>query len=95
MQIVLGDYVGAILGLARDGLSWRLNPREVHPALMLSGIWKLTSITPPENATNRSRILSTRRGQRSLCRVQFVISLACNPFGPRHEMDRGLFPQDF
>lgn len=29
MQIILGDYVGAILGLVRDGLSWRLNPLEV------------------------------------------------------------------
>ena len=24
MQIILGDYVGAILGLVRDGESWRL-----------------------------------------------------------------------
>ena len=29
MQIILGDYVGAILGLVRDGLSWRLKPLEV------------------------------------------------------------------
>ncbi|KAF9219282.1 heme peroxidase [Gyrodon lividus] len=26
MQIILGDYVGGILGLVRDGLTWRLNP---------------------------------------------------------------------
>jgi linoleate 10R-lipoxygenase len=26
MQVILGDYVGAILGLARDGSNWRLNP---------------------------------------------------------------------
>ncbi|KAK0469796.1 heme peroxidase [Desarmillaria tabescens] len=26
MQIILGDYVGAILGLVRDGHSWRLDP---------------------------------------------------------------------
>jgi hypothetical protein len=25
-QIILGDYVGAILGLVRDGLDWRLDP---------------------------------------------------------------------
>lgn len=24
-QIVLGDYVGSIIGLTRDGLSWRLD----------------------------------------------------------------------
>jgi linoleate 10R-lipoxygenase len=30
MQIILGDYVGAILGLVRDGLSWRLNPLMVY-----------------------------------------------------------------
>ncbi|KAG8221573.1 heme peroxidase [Butyriboletus roseoflavus] len=26
MQIILADYVGSILGLVRDGLSWRLDP---------------------------------------------------------------------
>ncbi|KAF5381614.1 hypothetical protein D9615_005503 [Tricholomella constricta] len=26
MNIILGDYVGAILGLVRDGLDWRLDP---------------------------------------------------------------------
>ncbi|KAL1744904.1 heme peroxidase [Schizophyllum fasciatum] len=26
MQVILADYVGAILGLVRDGLSWRLDP---------------------------------------------------------------------
>ncbi|KAG2148224.1 heme peroxidase, partial [Suillus bovinus] len=26
MQIILADYVGGILGLVRDGLTWRLNP---------------------------------------------------------------------
>lgn len=30
MQIILGDYVGSILGLARDGHSWRLNPLKVR-----------------------------------------------------------------
>ncbi|KAJ3831195.1 hypothetical protein F5878DRAFT_517165, partial [Lentinula raphanica] len=26
MKVILGDYVGAILGLARDGSNWRLDP---------------------------------------------------------------------
>ena len=30
MQMVLGDYVGAILGLVRDGLDWRLDPLSVR-----------------------------------------------------------------
>ena len=30
MQIILGDYVAAILGLVRDKLSWRLNPLKVR-----------------------------------------------------------------
>lgn len=30
MQVILGDYVGAILGLVRDGLSWRLDPLGVR-----------------------------------------------------------------
>lgn len=30
MQIILGDYVGAILGLARDGHSWRLKILEPY-----------------------------------------------------------------
>lgn len=29
MQIILGDYVGAILGLVRDGNAWRLDPLQV------------------------------------------------------------------
>lgn len=28
-QVIFGDYVGAILGLTRDGLSWRLDPLAV------------------------------------------------------------------
>ncbi|KAJ7925601.1 heme peroxidase [Mycena leptocephala] len=31
MRIVLGDYVGAILGLVRDGSSWRLDPVSASP----------------------------------------------------------------
>lgn len=30
MQIILGDYVGAILGLVRDGNPWRLKILEVR-----------------------------------------------------------------
>lgn len=29
MQVILGDYVGAILGLVRDGSDWRLDPLAV------------------------------------------------------------------
>jgi linoleate 10R-lipoxygenase len=29
MQVILKDYVGAILGLARDGSAWRLDPLAV------------------------------------------------------------------
>lgn len=29
MQIILRDYVGVILGLIRDGSTWRLDPLEV------------------------------------------------------------------
>ncbi|KZV68980.1 heme peroxidase [Peniophora sp. CONT] len=33
MQIILGDYVAAILGLVRDGITWRLDPRiAIHEA---------------------------------------------------------------
>lgn len=30
MQIILADYVGGILGLVRDGLTWRLDPLAVR-----------------------------------------------------------------
>jgi linoleate 10R-lipoxygenase len=30
VQLILRDYVGAILGLARDGSSWRLDPLMVN-----------------------------------------------------------------
>ena len=33
MQAILDDYVGAILGLSRDGYSWRLPVREVSAIL--------------------------------------------------------------
>lgn len=36
MQIILADYVGAILGLVRDGLTWRLDPLAVG---LLLGCW--------------------------------------------------------
>lgn len=36
MQITLGDYVAAILGLVRDGISWRLDPRIVRPTPYIS-----------------------------------------------------------
>jgi linoleate 10R-lipoxygenase len=29
MQVILRDYVGSILGLIRDGFSWRLDPLQV------------------------------------------------------------------
>lgn len=29
IQVIFGDYVGAILGLTRDGHEWRLNPLQV------------------------------------------------------------------
>ena len=32
MQIILRDYVGAILGLIRDGSPWRLDPLMVRRA---------------------------------------------------------------
>lgn len=34
MKIILGDYVGAILGLVRDGSSWRLDPLQVYIPLV-------------------------------------------------------------
>lgn len=29
MQVILRDYVGVILGMVRDGSTWRLDPLEV------------------------------------------------------------------
>lgn len=36
MQVILRDYVGVILGLVRDGSTWRLNPLEVTIAVAVS-----------------------------------------------------------
>jgi hypothetical protein len=33
MQIILRDYIGAVLHLVQDGQQWRLNPLEVSPVL--------------------------------------------------------------
>ena len=35
MKVILGDYVGAILGLIRDGNTWRLDPLTVRPLSLL------------------------------------------------------------
>jgi hypothetical protein len=40
MQIILGDYVGGILGLVRDGLTWRLNPLEVSNKTYIMSLWQ-------------------------------------------------------
>ena len=37
MQVILGDYVGAILGLVRDGLDWRLDPLAVSIVFIVFG----------------------------------------------------------
>ncbi|KAF7303748.1 hypothetical protein MIND_00604400 [Mycena indigotica] len=48
MKIILGDYVGAILGLVRDGYSWRLDPlsqsRSANHALSPRGEGNVVSI---------------------------------------------------
>ncbi|KAG2059443.1 heme peroxidase [Suillus hirtellus] len=44
MQIILTDYVGGILGLVRDGLTWRLNP--------LQGFREQTHDVSPRGAGN-------------------------------------------
>lgn len=35
MQIILTDYVAGILGLVRDGLTWRLDPLAVGCCLIV------------------------------------------------------------
>ncbi|KZV76244.1 heme peroxidase [Peniophora sp. CONT] len=48
MQIILGDYVAAILGLVRDGITWRLDPRipirEADGAVSATGRGNVCSI---------------------------------------------------
>ncbi|KAH9930892.1 heme peroxidase, partial [Fomitopsis serialis] len=47
-QVILGDYVGGILGLTRDGYSWRLNPpqamREISHAWTPQGEGNVISV---------------------------------------------------
>jgi prostaglandin-endoperoxide synthase 2 len=38
VQVILRDYVGAILGLARDGSPWRLDPLMVNWEVDLYGL---------------------------------------------------------
>lgn len=45
VRVILGDYVGAILGLVRDGSSWRLDP------LQVSVFFTLTTISPNSSIT--------------------------------------------
>lgn len=37
MNAILTDYIGAILGLPKDGNTWRLNPLNVSVTLVISG----------------------------------------------------------
>ena len=75
MQIILDDYVGAILGLSRDGYSWRLPVREVSmtPQYYLS--LPLTHIVVG-CSQRRSRGLTPRRRKCSLDRIQSDVQMA-------------------
>ncbi|KAF7972285.1 hypothetical protein HWV62_18532 [Athelia sp. TMB] len=61
MKIILGDYVGAILGLVRDGLSWRLDP--------LSTIRELGHEFAPRGEGNWSAAAFQARGTPEVLRV--------------------------
>lgn len=39
MQVILADYVGSILGLVRDGLTWRLDPLAVSCCSIVDTGW--------------------------------------------------------
>lgn len=51
MHIILGDYVGAILGLVRDQSDWRLDPLMVSPPIYRV---QLALTTHLDNARNQS-----------------------------------------
>lgn len=61
MQIILDDYVGAILGLSRDGYSWRLPVREVNRCSRYKYSLLLTN-APLGCSQHRSRGLASGRG---------------------------------
>ena len=79
MHIILGDYVGAILGLVRDGSDWRLDPLMVRFLLSLSMCLWLT--LRHSLHSNFALHASTRRASILISKRQ---SMGCLPPRPLH-----------
>lgn len=90
MQVILGDYVGAILGLTRDGLAWRLDPLAVRLCMRgrVCACADARSAPPAGDARAQSRVRAAGRGQRRRGRVQPDVPLACDELRVRHAVDR-------
>ena len=68
MQVILRDYVGAILGMVRDGSAWRLNPLEVTTITATTHCRPLNSIF--QFARNFDHSL-TPRGEGNVVSIEF------------------------
>jgi hypothetical protein len=94
VQIVLGDYVGGILGLTRDGNPWRLNLVDVSNKSEIS--WDpIAKMHLPMPVVSRTwaRIISSRARKRGFIGVQPSIQVARLCLRTGHKMDgRGILP---
>jgi hypothetical protein len=67
------DYVGAILGLVRDGSDWRLDPLMVTTSNLLTFYYSNLLLV---NARVRPRGFSTRQRKRGICGIQSSLPMA-------------------
>lgn len=80
MQIILGDYVGAILGLVRDGYSWRLKILDVRSPILSLSRARCAGADAARRATARSSTTSRRAARATSCPSS---STSCTAGTPR------------
>jgi hypothetical protein len=78
----ISDYVGAILGLVRDGSDWRLDPLMVTPSGLLS-LYESNLLLRLVNARVISRRFSARQGKRGICGIQSPLPVAFHTLGTK------------
>ena len=92
MQVILRDYVGTILGMVRDGSTWRLDPLEVTISDATKAVRLLIS-TPQVCQGFWSLSHTPRRRECRIYRIQPIIPVACVRVAAGHGVDRAGFQE--
>lgn len=70
IQVILGDYVGGILGLTRDGLGWRLDPLAVRFWFLSPGTRRVSDIGVEQTMRETGHEFAPR-GEGNVVSVEF------------------------